>query len=167
MSPVLLLLAVRIDKIVLIKLAGAAKTISKYQGLKSFHPEFNMIEAQIQLLDVKNINEVLNLLKSKRDEIINVANTFCERMVKRGGGVRDVSFRTIITKVENIVIHLHINVCDSSKTIRYYIFNLSVGANCANTVAEGVAPFIRELTKTRIGLKILSNLSSNRLTTVN
>jgi len=38
-----------------------------------------------------------------------------------------------------------------------------MGANCASTVAEGVAPFLSELTGGRIGLRIVSNLNVERI----
>lgn len=53
-------------------------------------------------------------------------------MKERGGGVVDMTFRVI--EAHLIMIHLHINVCES------------MGANCANKVAEGIAPFIAEIT---------------------
>lgn len=49
-----------------------------------------------------------------------------------------------------VVIDLHINVCDS------------MGANIVNTIVEYTAPFIEELTGGRAGLKILSNLCTER-----
>ncbi|CAG8640549.1 14343_t:CDS:2, partial [Dentiscutata heterogama] len=87
-------------------------------------------------------------------------------MVKRGGGVFDMSVRRI-SRINNrnkkhhpissenfkelLVVHLHIDVCDA------------MGANCASTIAEGVAPRLSELTGGRIGLRILSNLSVERM----
>ena len=47
-----------------------------------------------------------------------------------------------------------INVCEA------------MGANIVNTVAEGVAPLLEQLTGARVGLKILTNLCVKRLTTV-
>src|SRR5436309_12549987 len=109
-------------------------------------------------------------------EIINFANKFCENMVKRGGGVLDVDFRRIprknkrpIIDINNennnnhhlslsltnfkewLIIHLKIDVCDA------------MGANCASSVAEGVAPLLSEITGGRIGLRIVSNLNVERL----
>lgn len=57
-----------------------------------------------------------------RREIIAHANTFCENMVKRGGGVEDVRVRHLGDSM--IVVELLVNVCDS------------MGANVVNTIAE-------------------------------
>lgn len=40
-----------------------------------------------------------------------------------------------------------------------------MGANLVNTVLEHVAPLIAEITGTRIGIKILTNLCLNRKVT--
>ena len=50
--------------------------------------------------------------------------------------------------------HLQVDVCES------------MGANCVNTVAEGLAPLIAHLFQCRIGLKIVSNLCAYRVVEV-
>ena len=90
-------------------------------------------------------------------------------MVKRGGGVLGINVRRIPRKTnknrkhhtistdnfrEWLVVHITIDVCNS------------MGANCASTVAEGVAPFLAELTGGRIGLRIVSNLNMERMAKV-
>jgi hydroxymethylglutaryl-CoA reductase len=67
-------------------------------------------------------------VKAQKKEIIRVANTFCENMVKRGGGVEDIRVRVLGEGM--IVVELLINVCDS------------MGANVVNTIAEQSSPFI-------------------------
>ncbi|KAF9180056.1 hypothetical protein BGZ51_006463 [Haplosporangium sp. Z 767] len=52
---------------------------------------------------------------------------------------------------EWLVVHLHIDVGDA------------MGANCANTVAEGIAPFLAKLSGGRVGVRILSNLNIDRI----
>jgi hydroxymethylglutaryl-CoA reductase len=72
-------------------------------------------------------------------------------MVKRGGGVEDVKCRNL--GKGQCSVDILINVCDS------------MGANLVNTVLEHVAPLIAEITGTRIGIKILTNLCLNRKVT--
>lgn len=55
---------------------------------------------------------------------------------------------------EWLVVHLHVDVGDA------------MGANCANTVAEGIAPFLSKLSGARIGVRILSNLNVDRIAKV-
>ena len=72
-------------------------------------------------------------------------------MVRRGGGVEDIRVRKL--SGDMIVIELLINVCES------------MGANIINTVAENTSPFISEILKQgRVGIRILSNLCTERLT---
>src|SRR5207248_3182776 len=104
-----------------------------------------------------------------KSEIIKIANEYCNNMVKRGGGVFDINVRRIPRKanrnrkhypissdnfMEWLVVHITIDVCNA------------MGANCASTVAEGVAPFLAELTGGRIGLRIVSNLNVERISKV-
>jgi hydroxymethylglutaryl-CoA synthase len=72
-------------------------------------------------------------------------------MVRRGGGVEDIRVRKLSNDM--IVVELLVNVCES------------MGANIVNTIAENTAPFILDIIKQgRIGLRILSNLCTERLT---
>ena len=88
-------------------------------------------------------------------------------MVSRGGGVTSIDLRKIPRRHASkdsqtskssskfwLVVHLLIDVCDA------------MGANCASNVAEKVAPYLAQLTGARIGLRIVSNLASSRLTKV-
>lgn len=49
-----------------------------------------------------------------------------------------------------VALDLFVNVCDS------------MGANIVNTIVEYVSPFIQSITGGRVGLKILSNLCTER-----
>lgn len=72
-------------------------------------------------------------------------------MIKRGGGVEAVRTRKLSSSC--IVIELLVNVCES------------MGANIVNTLAEMTAPKVQELIgEGRYGLRILSNLCTERLT---
>ena len=67
-------------------------------------------------------------VKAQKKEIVRVANTYCENMVKRGGGVEDIRVRGLGDGM--MVVELLVNVCDS------------MGANVVNTIAEQTSPFI-------------------------
>lgn len=82
-------------------------------------------------------------------------------MVNRGGGVFDFrckklfipeKYRFVKSSTHMLIFEFLVNVCDS------------MGANLVNTIAEGIAPFLAGITNSRTGLKILSNLSSDRRT---
>lgn len=85
--------------------------------------------AQIQVTELGNeAREAQYKVKANKKEIIKVANTYCENMVKRGGGVEDIRVRGLGEGM--MVVELLINVCDS------------MGANVVNTIAEQTSPFI-------------------------
>lgn len=158
--------------------SGAAKTISQHGGgFAVSSPERNMITAQVVLLDVPAMDLAVEALHHEHDAIIKFANTFITNMVSRGGGVVDVLVRRVQRRPnpnprhkhsfasargaeaereesEWLVVHLYIDVCDA------------MGANCASTVAEGVAPLLAELTGGRIGVRIVSNLCVERMAKV-
>lgn len=107
--------------------------------------------AQIQILELQNLKDAEYRLKSKKKEIISHANLSCESMVQRGGGVEDLRFRRLTENI--IVVELLVNVKDS------------MGANVINSIAEFTAPYIQSLLEQgKIGIKILSNLCTERMT---
>jgi len=139
--------------------SSAAKFIAENAiGGKGFNcqsGEQKMI-GQIQLLDITDVNQAAEKILQHKNAIVDEANKFCISMVKRGGGVKDV--QTHIRIVPNsskrfIVVHLLIDTKDA------------MGANIVNTICEGSGPFIAELTGGRVGLRILSNLCLERLST--
>jgi hydroxymethylglutaryl-CoA reductase len=91
-----------------------------------------------------------------KERILALANSFHPEMMRRGGGAKDVEVR-ILPPPEGppheplLVVHLLIDTREA------------MGANLINTVAEGVAPLIEELTGGKVYLRILSNLADHRL----
>ncbi|KAH9265555.1 hydroxymethylglutaryl-CoA reductase, degradative [Batrachochytrium salamandrivorans] len=148
--------------------SGAAKTIchsDMHGGFQATASDRNVIFAQIQLLDVYDvdIDRIISQIQSEKRSILEIANEYCASMLKRGGGAVDLKIRKITRSKPKgsddksmgfwLVVHIYIDVCDA------------MGANCASTVAEGVAPFLSRLSGARIGLRIVSNLSSERYAT--
>ncbi|WP_276256446.1 hydroxymethylglutaryl-CoA reductase, degradative [Halomontanus rarus] len=73
-------------------------------------------------------------------------------LVSHGGGCEEVTARVLDTpRGEMVVVHLVVNTQDA------------MGANAVNTMAEGVAPLVEELTGGEVILRILSNLADRRL----
>ena len=95
-------------------------------------------------------------LLAHKEQLLAVANSFHPAMVARGGGARDVEVR-VLPAPEGpegepiLVLHL---VVDTQE---------AMGANLINTMAEGVAPMVEQLTGGKVFLRILSNLADRRL----
>ncbi|KAL6600006.1 hypothetical protein LY90DRAFT_524166 [Neocallimastix californiae] len=171
-KPVIVPMAIE-EPSVVAAVSGAAKTVSQFGKGKTFYTttsERNITFAQVVILDVPDnlLDENEKKLNSMKNEIITYANQYCQNMYSRGGGVVNMVVRRIkknerklrpnqvvfnSPSSEWLVCHFHIDVCDA------------MGANCASTVAEGVAPFLAELTNGRIGLRIVSNLCTERIVT--
>ncbi|KAF9147127.1 hypothetical protein BG015_011286 [Linnemannia schmuckeri] len=188
-SPLVIPMAIE-EPSVIAAVSSAAKTISSFQGFQATAPERNMIVAQVQLLDIKDadMDRVMARMQEQEKAIQEEANEYCTNMVMRGGGVQRVSFHRVRRHVsresfkgqdllvkhgvispqivpsrsqsgsssqgrcsEWLVVHLHVDVGDA------------MGANCANTVAEGIAPFLAKMSGGRIGVRILSNLNVDRI----
>lgn len=88
-----------------------------------------------------------------RAELLELANKAHPKLVKRGGGARDISVREFFhTRIgPMLVVYLAFDTRDA------------MGANLVNTACENIAPRIAELTGGRVNLRILTNLSDRRL----
>lgn len=145
----------------------------------------------LDILDSK-MDQVVAKMEAQEMDIREEANEYCTNMVLRGGGVQRVTLHRVrrhtsresfkgqdllvkygVVKAQSLparttttlqpgsreqgrcsewlVVHLHIDVGDA------------MGANCANTVAEGIAPYLAKLSGGRIGVRILSNLNVDRI----
>src|SRR5690606_33029416 len=90
------------------------------------------------------------------EQILALANSFHPRLLERGGGAKRVEVRVLPapegpTGEPLLVVHLLVDTQEA------------MGANLINTMAEGVAPLIEQLTGGRVYLRILSNLADRRL----
>ncbi|KAG0028052.1 hypothetical protein BGZ81_005056, partial [Podila clonocystis] len=95
-SPLVVPMAIE-EPSVIAAVSSAAKTISSYQGFQAWAPERNMIIAQVQLLDITDINmdQVVQQMQDQEASIRDEANEYCTNMVLRGGGVRQVTLHRI------------------------------------------------------------------------
>jgi hydroxymethylglutaryl-CoA reductase len=107
---------------------------------------------QVQVVGVKDAAKASEKLNAAKGEILEAAGPFAANIASYGGGLRGFSARAIETKRGPMVIaEFHVDVRDS------------MGANTVNTILEGVAPKIEELSGGRARLRILTNLAVLRL----
>jgi len=111
---------------------------------------------QVQVTRYGDALEATDKILAQRDQILELANSFHPAMVRRGGGAKDLEVR-VLPAPEGprgeplLVVHVIIDTQEA------------MGANLINTVAEGIAPLIEEITGGRVFLRILSNLADRRL----
>jgi hydroxymethylglutaryl-CoA reductase len=133
----------------------AAKIVREAGGFTA-EADDSMMFGQIQVSRYGDPTVATERILGAREQILALANSFHPAMVRRGGGARDVEVR-VLPAPEGprgeplLIVHLLVDTQEA------------MGANLINTMAEGVAPFIEQLTGGRVYLRILSNLADRRL----
>ena len=113
------------------------------------------IIGQIQVAKVKNPDNFKRKILAQKNDLIDQANReVAFGLVRRGGGVTDISLRTIPRPDGGFmgVVHVHMNPCDA------------MGANIINQVCEFLRLPIEEITEEKVTMCILSNLVDTKLT---
>lgn len=113
------------------------------------------IIGQIQLAEVRSFAEFKAKLLEKKEEFIDVSNKeVAFGLVRRGGGVKDMTVREILRPdgKSMAVVHMYMNAVDA------------MGANIMNQVCEFLKHPIEELTGEKVTMCILSNLVDSKLT---
>jgi hydroxymethylglutaryl-CoA reductase len=107
--------------------------------------------AQVQLLDVPDLEQAAQAILAAQDELLALAAT-SPTLARLGGGPRRLTVRPLPATPTGpmLIVHLHVDVRDA------------MGANAVNTAAEAMAPALEHLTGGRALLRILSNLSDER-----
>jgi hydroxymethylglutaryl-CoA reductase len=109
---------------------------------------------QIQVVNLPDMEKAKQALRDRRQEIVNLANSFHPNMVARGGGALDIELfvHPQPTKAKTmLVVHLLVDTRDA------------MGANLVNGMCEGVAPLVESITGGEVFLRILSNLTDRSL----
>lgn len=115
-----------------------------------------IMTGQIQLLlrdDSVTPAMVEEMLNERKAELLAFANRGQERLMERGGGAKDLTYR-LIPEIKSLVFHLHIHTGDA------------MGANIVNTMCEKLSTVLPELFPVDVGLRILTNLTDRRVTRV-
>ena len=133
----------------------ASKIVREAGGFSAEADDPIMI-GQVQLTRYGDPTEATKRIVAAKEALLALANSFHPSMVKRGGGCKDIEVR-VLPAPEGprgeplLVVHLIIDTQDA------------MGANLINTMAEGVAPLLEQLTGGKVFLRILSNLADRRL----
>jgi hydroxymethylglutaryl-CoA reductase len=133
----------------------ASKIVREAGGFSAEADDPVMI-GQVQLTRYGDPTEATKKILASKEALLALANSFHPSMVKRGGGCKDIEVR-VLPAPEGprgeplLVVHLIIDTQEA------------MGANLINTMAEGVAPLLEQLTGGKVFLRILSNLADRRL----
>lgn len=138
-------------------IAAASKTAKwvKQNGEITARALGQDIIGQIQIARSQNPTKTVERVLAQKQKLIIDANKIAEGMVKRGGGVKDITARIIPRKIDNdsmVVFHVMMDPCDA------------MGANVINQVCEALKPRIEEISQDVVTMCILSNLVDTKLT---
>jgi hydroxymethylglutaryl-CoA reductase len=133
----------------------AAKIVREAGGFTADADDPLMI-GQVQVTRYGDPTIAAEKIRAHKEQILALANSFHPSMQRRGGGARDVEVRLLPAPEGSrgeplLVVHLVIDTQEA------------MGANLINTMAEGVAPLIEQITGGHVYLRILSNLADRRL----
>ena len=134
-------------------LSSAAKLARECGGFQASSTDPILI-GQIQVVDVPDLEQAKQRLVARKEEILNLANSFHPKMVARGGGARDIELHVHPLPSlgqQTLVVHLLVDTRDA------------MGANLVNGMCEGVAPLVESITGGEVFLRILSNLTDRSL----
>jgi len=107
---------------------------------------------QIQLKSLKDFDLAEKIILEHKQELLALASSCDPVLIGVGGGAREIECRVLETpRGQMLLIHLLVDVRDA------------MGANIVNTMAEKIAPELERLTGGKVGLRIVSNLSSHRM----
>jgi hydroxymethylglutaryl-CoA reductase len=141
---------------ILAAVSNMSKLVRRAGGFRTSSTPSNMI-GQIQLSHITDVDEIVELLKSNRDELFVKANAMVPNLIERGGGIRDIEFRVVEYDEPGEPHH--------SMVVVQFVMDCvdAMGANMINTVAENLAPSIESITGHAVNLRILSNYATERL----
>ena len=107
--------------------------------------------AQIQVVECPDLEMAAHALKTAHDELVECADQIHPNLRVRGGGVQGFDVRVLDGEHPMLILHCKVDCIDA------------MGANAVNTIAEGIAPKVEEITGGKVYLRILSNLADQRL----
>jgi hydroxymethylglutaryl-CoA reductase len=132
--------------------ASNAARLVRVSGGFNGEASASIMTTQIQLDDVAEMEGAPAKIERRARELLAAGDAAIPGMVARAGGCRAIETRVIGDGM--VVVHVHVDVGDA------------MGANLVDTVAEALAPRVREIVGGTIGLRILTNLPIRRMARV-
>lgn len=131
--------------------ASKAAKIARIHGGFSMNNDESYSIGQVQIVGA-DVESAAKKVLEKSPQVIELANSKSNTLSKMGRGAKEVSCKKIETPSGSmLIVELLIDVGDA------------MGANVTNTMCEGVAPLLEQITGGRAVLKILSNYSTRRI----
>ncbi len=134
--------------------SGNARWIRTHEGSIQTATAGRYIIGQVQFPSVKDSKKAKKIIEQRRSELLHLANLTVPGLVRRGGGVEEITVRELPRPDGDtmMVLHVYCDPCDA------------MGANLINQVCESLKPHLEKWTDEKIGLCILSNLVDSKIT---
>jgi len=146
------LIPMAIEEPSVVAAASYAAKLARARGGFSADCDSSLMIGQIQLTGIENPYFARMMILSEKEKILEIANSQDKILTKLGGGAKDLEVRVIDTvRGSMVIVHLIVDCLDA------------MGANAVNTMCEAVAPYIEEITGSKVYLRIISNLATYRL----
>lgn len=129
--------------------ASKAAKLCLPEGFNAEAPKKQVMVGQIQIVGVKDFRKTKKAILKNKKELIEIANSCDKTLVSFGGGAFDLQIRDLGKKM--IAVHLLVDVRDA------------MGANAVNTMCERITEKVEEMSGGKVGLRILSNLATERI----
>lgn len=134
---------------------SAAAAMARSAGGFTVENDSSLLIGQVHITDLADADHAITAVSNARAELIDLANAVHPRLVKRGGGVRDIEVRLFALPDGQplVAVHVLVDTCDA------------MGANLVNAICEAIAPRVATLCDGRAALRILSNLADRSIFT--
>lgn len=138
-------------------IAAASKTAKwiRQEGEITTKTLSHLAIGQIHIPKVKEAEKLSDVIEKHKQQLIDMANNeVAHSMVLRGGGVKEITVRSLARGdgFHMFVIHIMIDTCDA------------MGANMINQICEFLRIPIEDLLHEKVGMCILSNLTDQKIT---
>jgi len=110
-----------------------------------------VVRGQVQIIGLGELASPAQRVLEAKYELMEEANSFAGSLPKMGGGVVDLKVKVFEEPRRMLVAEFYVDCRDA------------MGANVVNTIVEGIAPKLEGLTGGRSLLRILSNLTTERM----
>ena len=132
---------------------SSAAVLARRGGGFSVNCKESLLAGQVHVLGVSDTDAAIAALAAAKGELLSLANAVHPRLLKRGGGARDIEVRLLSFDdgTPLIALHVLVDTCDA------------MGANLVNSICEAIAPAVVEKCGGEVALRILSNLVDRSL----
>ena len=126
---------------------NGAKFTKEFGGIYT-EIEERLMTGQISYYNLNDFKKSKDIILSKKEDLLKIANESQNEIVHLGGGAKDIE---VDIKDEFLIVYLHVDTLDA------------MGANTINTMLEVISPIIHELIGGDKLMSIISNLSTKAL----